>query len=169
MSRDSSRDDGSRAGAANEVEISVEGIDTPPWLEKARAFALAALARQGKAGWDLSILICDDAFIKGLNKQYRDKDEATDVLSFEQGDSYKGPFGEERFLAGDIVISLDALARNALDFGISPDEEMRRLITHGILHLSGMDHEDNDPSRPMLLLQEEILRDLAASGGPTIL
>jgi probable rRNA maturation factor len=153
----------------NEVEISAEGIGTPPWLERARAFALAVLERRGNEGWDLSILICDDAFMRGLNRQYRDKDENTDVLSFEQGDSYRGLEGEERFLAGDIVISLDALARNAEEFGISRDEELRRLITHGILHLSGMDHEDNDPSRPMLLLQEELLRDLAASGGPSIL
>ena len=149
----------------NEVEISVEGIGTPTWLERARDFALAVLAQQGRDGWDLSLLICDDAFIRGLNKQYRDKDEATDVLSFEQGDTYRSLEGTERFLAGDIVISLDALSRNAEEFGISRDEELRRLITHGILHLSGMDHEDNDPSRPMLLLQEEILRGLSAPDG----
>ena len=149
----------------NEVEISVEGIGTPTWLERARDFALAVLAQQGRDGWDLSLLICDDAFIRGLNKQYRDKDEATDVLSFEQGDTYRSVDGTERFLAGDIVISLDALSRNAEEFGISRDEELRRLITHGILHLSGMDHEDNDPSRPMLLLQEEILRGLSAPDG----
>ena len=149
----------------NEVEISVEGIGTPTWLEKARDFALAVLAQQGRDGWDLSLLICDDAFMRGLNKQYRDKDEATDVLSFEQGDAYRSLEGAERFLAGDIVISLDALSRNAEEFGISRDEELRRLITHGILHLSGMDHEDNDPSRPMLLLQEEILRGLSAPDG----
>ena len=155
-----------KSGAMNEVEISVEGVDTPAWLERARAFALAALERLGKERWDLSILICDDAFIRGLNRQYRDKDEATDVLSFEQGDSYKDPDGAERFLAGDIVISLDGLARNAAEFGVSADEELRRLIAHGILHLAGMDHEDNDPSRPMLLLQEEVLRDLEAGDGP---
>jgi probable rRNA maturation factor len=149
----------------NEVEISVEGIGTPTWLERARDFALAVLAQQGRDGWDLSLLICDDAFIRGLNRQYRDKDEATDVLSFEQGDTYRSVDGTERFLAGDIVISLDALSRNAEEFGISRDEELRRLITHGILHLSGMDHEDNDPSRPMLLLQEEILRGLSAPDG----
>lgn len=153
----------------NAVEISVEGVGTPPWLESAKDYALAVLGRMGKDAWDLSILICDDAFIRGLNRQYRDKDEATDVLSFEQGDSYRDPDGEERVLAGDIVISLDALARNAEEFGISRDEELRRLIAHGILHLSGMDHEDNDPSRPMLLLQEELIRDLSAGGGHTIL
>ena len=147
----------------NRVEISVEGIGTPRWLERARDFVLAVLERLKKDSWDLSMLICDDSFIRGLNRQYRDRDEATDVLSFEQGDSYRDPDGAERFLAGDIVISLDALGRNAEEFGITRDEELRRLIVHGILHLSGMDHEDNDPSLPMLLLQEEIIHDLRAT------
>jgi len=159
----------SPGGAPNSVELSVEGVGVPPWLERARSFALAVLQLRSESGWDLSILFCDDAFIRGLNRQYRDRDECTDVLSFEQGDEYRGPDGEERFLAGDIVISLDSLARNAREFGVSEDEELRRLITHGILHLSGMDHEDNEAARPMLVLQEEILRDLAASGGATIL
>lgn len=149
----------------NEVEISVEGVDTPAWLDRAREFASAVLAKLDKDRWDLSILVCDDAFIRGLNRQYRDKDEPTDVLSFSQGDSYKDPDGVERFLAGDIVISVDGLARNAAEFGVDADEELRRLIAHGILHLAGMDHEDNDPSRPMLLLQEEILRDLGTERG----
>jgi probable rRNA maturation factor len=146
----------------NAVEISVEGVGTPTWLDRAREFALTVLARLEKENWDLSILLCDDAFMRGLNRQYRDRDESTDVLSFEQGESYRGPGGEERFLAGDIVISVDALSRNAEEFGISRDEELRRLLVHGILHLSGMDHEDNSPDRPMLLLQEEILKALAA-------
>jgi len=148
----------------NEVEVSVEGIGTPEWLELARSFAKAVLDELRKDGWDLSILLCDDAFIRGLNRQYRDKDEPTDVLSFEQGDSYRNPEGEERYLAGDIVISLDSLARNADENGVDREEELKRLIAHGILHLAGMDHEDNDPSRPMLVLQEELLRKLSAGG-----
>jgi probable rRNA maturation factor len=148
----------------NRVEISVEGIPVPDWLERARSFALAVLGERGKDGWDLSILFCDDAFIRGLNKHYRGKDEPTDVLSFGQGELYRGPDGEERFLAGDIVVSLDGLGRNAEEFSVDPDEELRRLVVHGCLHLGGMDHVDEDLSRPMLALQEEILRDLAASG-----
>ncbi len=146
----------------NEVEISVEGIDTPAWIDRARGFALAVLERLGKENWELSLLLCDDAFITGLNRQYRDRNEATDVLSFEQGDIFTEGDGSERFLAGDIVISLEALARNAEDFSIPREEELRRLIVHGILHLAGMDHEDLDPGRPMLSLQEEVLRELAA-------
>lgn len=144
----------------NEVEVSLEGIGNAPWIEGAQRFALAVLERLGKEGWDLSLLLCDEAFIRGLNRQYRDKDEATDVLSFEQGQEYRGPDGLTRYLAGDIVISIDGLKRNAEEFSVSPDEELKRLIVHGILHLAGMDHEDNDPSRPMLLLQEEILGEL---------
>ncbi|MGO8693214.1 MAG: rRNA maturation RNase YbeY [Rectinemataceae bacterium] len=146
----------------NAVEISVEGIGTPDWLDRAREYVQSVLARLEKKDWDVSILVCDDAFMRGLNRQYRDRDEPTDVLSFEQGDAYRGPGGEERFLAGDIVISLDALSRNAEEFGISRDEELRRLLVHGILHLSGMDHEDNSSDRPMLVLQEEILEGLGA-------
>jgi len=152
----------------NSVEISVEGVGTPAWLERARSFSQAVLASLGKDGWDLSLLFCDDAFIRGLNRQYRERDEATDVLSFEQGDRYAGPEGEERFLAGDIVVSLDSLARNSEEFGVGRDEELRRLIVHGILHLSGMDHGE-DPADPMLALQERILRELAAAGGAGIL
>jgi probable rRNA maturation factor len=149
----------------NAVEISVEGIDTPDWLERARTFALAALAELGKDGWDLSILLCDDPFIRGLNRQYRDRDEPTDVLSFEQGAAYRDPAGAERFLAGDIVISLDSLSRNADEAGVPRADELRRLVVHGILHLSGMDHASNDPSDPMLALQEDLLKRLAAASG----
>jgi probable rRNA maturation factor len=141
----------------NSVDMSVEGVDTPDWLEGARSFSLAVLDELGKDGWDLSVLLCDDKFIRTLNLQYRDKDEPTDVLSFEQGESYRDPERGERYLAGDIVISLDSLARNADENGIPREEELERLLVHGILHLSGMDHEDNDPGRPMIVLQEELL------------
>lgn len=150
----------------NDVQISAEGIEAPEWLPGAAAFALLVLEALGVDGWDLSLLVCDDPFIRELNRRYRDKDEATDVLSFEQGGHYRGPEGEERFLAGDIVISLGGLSRNVADFGVGKDEELRRLVIHGILHLSGLDHEGNDPAEPMLARQEELL---ASLGGEAIL
>jgi len=63
-------------------------------------------------------------------------------------------------LAGDIVISIDTLFRNADEFNVAVDEELKRLLIHGILHLSGMDHSDNSPEQEMLKLQESILTDL---------
>lgn len=107
--------------------------------------------------WDISLLFCDDTFIRTLNKQYRGIDSPTDVLSFEQGDEYFDEDGETRFMAGDIVISLDSLKFNAEEFNVEINEELKRLIVHGILHLNGMDHSDNSPEQEMLKFQEELL------------
>lgn len=141
----------------NRVDVAFEGIDEPAWTDRLVAFAERALAEEGIDGWDLSILLCGDPTIRDLNARFRGKDESTDVLSFELGETYRDEDGSERCSAGDIAISLDTLRTNAAYFSVDEDEELRRLVVHGILHLSGEDHEDNDPSRPMLRRQEEIL------------
>ena len=121
-------------------------------------FLLKVLEKLGIDKWEVSILFTGDAFIQKLNRDYRGKDEPTDVLSFAQVDN-KEPFPSKigRFYAGDIVISMDTLAKNADYFGISVNEELKRLLVHGILHLSGMDHKNNNPDQPMLMAQEKIL------------
>jgi probable rRNA maturation factor len=148
----------------NRVAIHAEEVPLPVWTEAARAYALAVLEKLGKDRWDLSVLFCDDPYIRALNARYRRKDEATDVLSFELGERVPGVGGgKERFLPGDIVISLESLRENARYFETPEDEELRRLLIHGILHLNGMDHETNEGTEPMLELQEKILADLAGT------
>ncbi len=89
---------------------------------------------------EVSILFTDDEFIHKLNKDYRGKDRATDVLSFASLD------GDcENFLfksLGDIVISLETANKQAIEYNTSFNEEIFRLLTHGILHLVGFDHEN---------------------------
>lgn len=140
--------------------ISVSFNDEPPGsIDPVRVenFISEVLNELNLKNWDISLLFCDDAFIKNLNKQYRDIDSPTDVLSFEQGDEYFDDAGETRFMAGDIVISLDSLYFNAEEFNVEINEELKRLIVHGILHLNGMDHSDNSPEQEMLKFQEELL------------
>lgn len=144
----------------NAVSVSVRDLPEPEWLGRLASFADRAIAAIGEDAWDLSVVVCGDAFIASLNEEYRHKDGPTDVLSFEQGEWYEDE-GERRFLAGDIVLSLDALARNAEDFSVPAGEELKRLVVHGILHLSGMDHETNEPGEPMLVRQETLLKALA--------
>ena len=121
-------------------------------------FLLKVLDKLGKDKWEVSVLFTGDAFIQKLNRDYRGKDEPTDVLSFAQVDNKEAfPENRGRFYAGDIVISMDTLAKNASYFGIGMNEELKRLLIHGILHLSGMDHENNNPDQPMLVMQEKIL------------
>ena len=140
--------------------ISVSFSDEPPGsIDPVRVenFISEVLNELNLKNWDISLLFCDDAFIQNLNKQYRDIDLPTDVLSFEQGDEYFDDAGETRFMAGDIVISLDSLHFNAEEFNVEINEELKRLIVHGILHLNGMDHSDTSPEQEMLKFQEELL------------
>jgi probable rRNA maturation factor len=144
----------------NRVAVSAEEVPLPAWSEALRAYALRVLAETSRDNWDLSVMLCGDEAIKRLNAQYRRRDEATDVLSFELGAEETGENGERRYLPGDIVISLDTLRENARYFQIPEDEELRRLLIHGILHLEGMDHQTNDAAEPMIILQEKILAKL---------
>ena len=140
----------------NEVSLEWRDIAEPSWLGKAEAFALKILNTLSLENWSLSVLFCGDEFIQNLNRDYRNKDEATDVLSFPMGESVEEN-GVRKFIAGDIVISLPALYRNAVEFHVDADEELKRLLIHGVLHLAGRDHENNDTSQPMLVEQEAVL------------
>jgi len=146
----------------NRVQISAADAPLPEWNKSLQKFALKVLNRLGRDKWDLSVLLCGDKTIGDLNSRYRGKAEATDVLSFSfnDGDAFPSPQRrtQERLMPGDIVISLDTLRENAGRFKISEDEELRRLLIHGILHLDGMDHRTNDDTEPMIALQEELLK-----------
>ena len=122
------------------------------------AFALNVLEHLKKENWDVSLHFCFDSFIQELNRMYRNIDSPTDVLSFEMGELYVDENKETRYVAGDIVVSVDSLKKNAQYFSVSENEELKRLIIHAILHLSGMDHSDNSKDQPMLILQEDILK-----------
>ncbi len=140
----------------SQIDIRLEaGAPEPPWLEGCRRFVAATLGELGAGDWELSILFCGDAFISGLNRRYRGLDAPTDVLSFPQLPAEAGPARKTR-VAGDIVISLDSLARNAEREGESRERELKRLLIHGMLHLQGLDHPEEGASE-MLRLQEGLL------------
>jgi len=147
----------------NRVEISAEEVPLPAWTPAANSYILQVLEKLRLDSWDLSVLLCNNAYIRDLNFRYRNRDEPTDVLSFTLGETVPGnETGEERYLPGDIVLSLQALGENAEYFKVSDDEELRRLLIHGILHLNGMDHGSNEAEEPMLRLQEQILTELSS-------
>jgi probable rRNA maturation factor len=144
----------------NRVAINARGRPLPPWRGAARKYIRKVLKYINQDDWDLSVLFCDNTYIRSLNARFRDRDEATDVLSFVLGETTEEE-GRTRFLPGDIVISLETLSENARYFRVSEDEELRRLLIHGILHLDGLDHDTNEPTQAMLRLQEKILAELS--------
>jgi probable rRNA maturation factor len=86
----------------------------------------------------LDIILCGDAYIRRLNKKYRGKDKATDVLSFPY---WEGTAPNLVTHLGDLVISVPRLKRQAQEFEVNEYQELLRLLIHGILHLAGYDHE----------------------------
>ena len=88
---------------------------------------------------ELSVVLVDDAEMQRLNAKYRRVDRPTDVLAFSmrEGDGSD----VHPHVLGDVVISLDTAARQAAARGVSVADEMRLLLTHGLLHLLGYDHE----------------------------
>ncbi len=87
---------------------------------------------------ELSITLTDNESIRQINKQWRKKDRPTDVLSFPIDEK---PPGYRYRILGDVIISLPFAKKQAEEIGISYQEEVIRLLTHGILHLLGYDHE----------------------------
>jgi probable rRNA maturation factor len=137
-----------------------QGTGHPLDAVLADAEAVLGELRLGEA--ELSIVLCDDAFIHPLNRDHRGKDKPTDVLSFSQREG-EGADPEDMLL-GDIIISVETAARQAEERGHGIAHELRVLIVHGILHLLGHDHEDDDEAEVMEAEERRLLALLAARG-----
>ncbi|HOX97475.1 MAG TPA: rRNA maturation RNase YbeY [bacterium] len=105
--------------------------------------------------------IVSDQEIQKLNRDYRGKDQVTDVLSFAYDESeIDFPAGQVAKPLGDIIISIDQVKRQALDFKQSPEKEFYLLLIHGILHLLGYDHLTSAEASEMESLEDQLLREL---------
>ena len=108
----------------------------------------------------ISISLVDNTFIHQMNKEYRNIDRPTDVISFafldneEREEIYKS---KEPVCLGDIYISVDKAKEQALEYGHSLKRELSFLFVHGLLHLLGYDHMNEEDEKIMFRLQDEIL------------
>ena len=127
-------------------------------VARLRRVANAVLRGIGQAKAELSVALVDDASIAELNGQYRAKPRPTDVLSFSL---VEGDFADHRGgMLGDVVISVETAAAQAADRHRSLDETVARLLVHGVLHLIGHDHEEDDEARAMQAEERRLLKAL---------
>ncbi len=105
---------------------------------------------------EISVLICDADTIHELNRDYRNVDAPTDVLSFALNEG-EDDIPEEEKALGDIVINLDRAIAQAEEFGHSKEREMAYLSVHGFLHILGYDHYDPEEKKAMRKAEEDIL------------
>lgn len=143
-----------------EVVVTVqEGVSSSAEANKLRTRtermieALGLGASSPKRGVEVSLALVDDVVIRQLNKRWRRKDKATDVLSFPMlavptADIYKAA-KTSAVLLGDIVVSVPTANRQAKAHKKTPMDEMTTLVAHGLLHLLGFDHKSDDQEREM--------------------
>ena len=127
-------------------------------FRQAAALTLAEIPLLAGRETEISLLLCDNLFIKDLNREYRDKDLPTDVLSFPQfAEIMEITQGEHAVLLGDIVISLEKAQEQAELFGHSFEREAVFLFIHGLLHLLGYDHELPEDEAVMIAAQKRLI------------
>lgn len=144
--------------------------DVPGVNDSQRAFIRkvirTALAAEGvDFPCEVDVLLTDDENIHAINKDMRNVDRATDVLSFPEFDLHPGEMpteedadpGTGRVALGDMVISMEHVAAQAKEYGHSPRRELAYLVTHSALHLLGYDHLDEGPQKKQMREREEAI------------
>ena len=139
------------------VDIRVDFSPPPEVEDRVREAVLATLAQAyEQEGTTVTILLTDEAMIRGLNHQFRGDDKVTDVLSFPAGDPTPGT---ENYL-GDIAISVPTARVQAEQARFPVNVELQLLAIHATLHLLGFDHLETEEKRAMWRVQYRILADL---------
>ena len=118
-------------------------------LPELKEFLLKVLEEEG-AQLEVNCIFTTDAALQNLNRDYRQKDKTTDVLSF--------PWEDDEELLGEVYISMPQVLRQAPEFGATPKQEIQRVALHGILHLLGYDHENDADAQLMEELESRLLK-----------
>jgi probable rRNA maturation factor len=105
--------------------------------------------KYGKQTGNISYIFCNDTKIMEVNRQYLQHDYYTDIITFDDN--------EGNFLNGDIFISLDTVTENAKEYGVTLDNELHRVMIHGILHLCGQEDHSAEERAEMIRKENEAL------------
>lgn len=105
------------------------------------------IVSESKKEGDINYIFCDDEYLHKINMEYLDHDTLTDIISFDYS------VGNE--LHGDIFVSVERVADNAKDFEVSFDEELKRVLVHGILHYAGYKDKSEEDELTMRQKEEE--------------
>ena len=103
------------------------------------------ISSEQKHEGEINYIFCDDDYLLEINRQYLDHDTLTDIISFD--------YSEGNTLHGDIFISIERVRDNATDFNVAFDEELKRVLAHGVLHYCG--YKDKSTADEKLMRQKE--------------
>lgn len=142
-------------------------LDTLLSEDEVCAIAAHVLAAEGvERDVEISLSYVDEDEMHELNHQWRDIDRTTDVLSFECDSAFDEDIPLDEVLElGDIILAPEVIARQAPGFGNAPADECRLMLVHGLLHLLGYDHIEDEEAEEMEAREDALLRELAVQRG----
>ncbi|MCC6724590.1 MAG: rRNA maturation RNase YbeY [Saprospiraceae bacterium] len=130
--------------ASEDVEFELKDEKTVTvWLQK-------IIEQEGCVLHLLNFIFCSDEYLHRLNVEYLDHDTLTDIITF--------PYADPPTVHGDIFISIDRVRENAADFKVSFEQELNRVMAHGVLHLCGYGDKTPDEERTMRQKEDTALR-----------
>lgn len=124
------------------IRFSSQDIDFElPQAEKVKKWVSQVVQLKGKRVGNISYLFCDDEHLLGVNRQYLNHDTYTDIITFD--------YVVANLISGDIMISVDRVGENAEKFGVPFEQELHRVIIHGVLHLLGQGDKSESEAAEM--------------------
>lgn len=125
------------------IQFFIEDVDFKvPQPRKTKSWLQAIIKAEGFTLNQLNYIFCSDEYLLNVNRQYLDHDFYTDIITFDNSE-------EEAVVEGDIFISIDRVKDNAHELNKSFEEELRRVLAHGILHLVGYDDHEDEQEQEM--------------------
>ncbi len=143
----------------NSIEINNLTDEEIKELDKVHEILLFAMEKEKLVNTSFDIIIVDNDYIHNLNKNYRNIDRETDVITFALEDDEQVINGSDERILGDIYISLEKAKSQAIEYGHSFLRELSFLAVHGFYHLLGYDHMNEEEEKVMFAKQEEVLRE----------
>ncbi|MDD2327710.1 MAG: rRNA maturation RNase YbeY [bacterium] len=134
------------------IRFQSEKVPFPETIKKRETanWIRAVAAGYGKKVGELSYLFCDDEKILEVNRHYLRHDFYTDIITFD--------YSEGEIISGDILISLETVRSNSQKYQTAWQEELRRVIIHGVLHLCGLKDKTREEEKSMRVAEEEALK-----------
>ncbi len=142
----------------NKIEIFNQTEEEIEELNTVKKVLLKACEKEKLDNTSFNLIIVDNQYIHELNKNYRNIDRETDVITFALEDD--DTFNPDERILGDIYISIDKAKSQSIEYGHSLERELCFLSVHGMLHLLGYDHMNKEDERVMFKLQEDILDEM---------
>lgn len=120
-------------------------------LPKSKKWIKNTIKKEGREPGEITFIFCSDDYLLEINKQYLDHDYYTDIITFD--------YVEGKEISGDIFISVDRVKENAATFGVDFQNELNRVLVHGVLHLLGYKDKSADEKKLMTSKEDEYLQE----------